>query len=554
MRRYLQAVRKQLILYILGAAIVQALTVSASVFNGRMLDALVRGSVRAFLTNTVCLMLIWMGVAGGEYLLAVYQAAITQDVDIQIRARLTDRLAATDYAAFHHQTLGTYVSWFNNDIQLINTQGLAALFPVISEVWGTLFALGMLAYYHWSLAAVGAVMAVVIVAAPKIFDRRLASRNLTLTRENEAFVSHTEDALSSFDFLLPYHALRLIRERIVTASQTLKQANVGQTRIQAAVQATGLLGNVIAQVLIIGLSGILALLHIVTIGTISATGSLAGNVFNNLGNMSNFLGMIRGTGPIFAKLENAKTAFSEPPSTARVQQSLTSVTRTVFTLANVTYRYGQAPVLTDVTLQFTAGKKYLITGPSGSGKSTLLKLLAGYDESYTGTLSFRGQDYRRLPAGTLQQQVLYLSQQPGALNTTVRENLTLLDDYSDAVLTQALLAVALIPNAAAAPAFLDTPVGPHGSNLSGGQLQRLALARGLLRHFPVILLDEGTSAVDPANAVAIERMLLTNPQLTLIMISHTVHPETLPLFDDVIRFPLTASPAVVAPGRKAVAD
>jgi ABC-type multidrug transport system fused ATPase/permease subunit len=84
--------------------------------------------------------------------------------------------------------------------------------------------------------------------------------------------------------------------------------------------------------------------------------------------------------------------------------------------------------------------------------------------------------------------------------------------------------------------YLNLDIGESGKNFSGGQIQRLALARGLIREIPVMLIDEGTSAIDEQTAVQIEMALLKNPKLTLIMISHTPHPQTEKLFDKVIHF------------------
>jgi len=181
-------------------------------------------------------------------------------------------------------------------------------------------------------------------------------------------------------------------------------------------------------------------------------------------------------------------------------------------------------------------KKYLIVGKSGSGKTTLLRIIAGYYRNYEGQLflgKYNLQDYTSSPINS---KMLYLDQRPQALNASIRENLNLTDNYTDEQLIGALLKVKLISDTTSGLSFLNKQVGQDGSSLSGGQLQRLALARGLLRNIRIILLDEGTSSVDSVNAIAIENMLLRDTNLTLIMVSHTPHDRNKSQFDEIISF------------------
>lgn len=145
-------------------------------------------------------------------------------------------------------------------------------------------------------------------------------------------------------------------------------------------------------------------------------------------------------------------------------------------------------------------------------------------------------DLQDCRSSSINAKILYLDQNPQALNASIRKNLALTDTYTDEQLIRVLLKVKLIADKEDGASFLEKRAGQDGSNLSGGQLQRLALARGLLRHISIILLDEGTSSIDATNAIAIENMLLGEPNLTLIMVSHTPHDNNKNQFDKVIHF------------------
>ena len=204
------------------------------------------------------------------------------------------------------------------------------------------------------------------------------------------------------------------------------------------------------------------------------------------------------------------------------------------TVDRVSFCYDEKkPILKDASFRFEKGKKYALTGPSGCGKSTLLKLLLGWLPDYIGTISFDDVDIHTVTPAQLQQQMSYIEQNVFLFNTTIRENITLGEDFSEEQLHAAIQGSALAADLAAMPDGLDTVVGEDGSNLSGGQKQRVAIARALIHSRSILLVDEGTSALDQKNADLVEKSLLTNPDLTLILISHHLSAERRAQFDHV---------------------
>ena len=199
--------------------------------------------------------------------------------------------------------------------------------------------------------------------------------------------------------------------------------------------------------------------------------------------------------------------------------------RSSISLEKLSFRYGQKPVLRELSLQFQKGGKYALIGPSGCGKSTLLKLLMGWLEDYEGSILLDDRDARNCTPEQLQQQMSYVEQNVFLFNATIRDNITLGGRFTDAQLQKALQDSALAVDLAAMPAGLDTLAGEEGSSLSGGQRQRVAIARALIHRRSILLLDEGTSALDQQNADIVEQSLLGNPELTLILVSHHLTPE-----------------------------
>ena len=213
--------------------------------------------------------------------------------------------------------------------------------------------------------------------------------------------------------------------------------------------------------------------------------------------------------------------------------SVVEPVRDAVTVEGVSFQYGEKPILQDMSLRFEKGKKYAITGPSGCGKSTLLKLLLGWLPDYTGTIRLDGKDVRDYTPEQLQKQMSYIEQDVFLFNTTIRENITLGEEFTDAQMERALRDSALAGDLEHMPEGLETIVGEEGSSLSGGEKQRVAIARALIHDCSILLIDEGTSALDQKNADIVEQSLLSNPDLTLILISHHLTAERKKQFDRV---------------------
>ncbi|MGH3391959.1 MAG: ABC transporter ATP-binding protein [Actinomadura sp.] len=184
-----------------------------------------------------------------------------------------------------------------------------------------------------------------------------------------------------------------------------------------------------------------------------------------------------------------------------------------FALEHVTVRRGGAVLLDAVTCQIPSGACTALVGPSGSGKTTLLRLLNRLEEPTTGTVRFRGEPLPALDVLALRRRVGLVNQQPVLLTDAVIDDLRvgypeLAEQQATELLEQVHLPAALLHRAT--------------TGLSGGETQRVCLARTLAVAPEVLLLDEPTSALDPAGSAAVERITreLVAAGLTVVLVSH----------------------------------
>ena len=206
-----------------------------------------------------------------------------------------------------------------------------------------------------------------------------------------------------------------------------------------------------------------------------------------------------------------------PPATATITNGLAPALR----LQDVSFGYGDMPVLRGASFTAAAGQVTALVGPSGAGKSTVFALLTGLVQAQSGRVLLDDVDVATLPLDALRAQFAVVTQDAALFDETVRENLTLGRDVADAALARALDAAQATDFVRALPQGIDTGVGPRGSGLSGGQRQRVAIARALVRDAPVLLLDEATSALDAASETRVSEALLRLAKgRTTLVIAH----------------------------------
>ncbi len=188
----------------------------------------------------------------------------------------------------------------------------------------------------------------------------------------------------------------------------------------------------------------------------------------------------------------------------------------------ISFAYGERPVLTDLSLTIPAGRFVAIEGESGSGKTTLADLLGGLFVPSAGRILVDGRDLATLDLREWRSEIGYVPQEMLLLGDSIRNNVSLGDpSITEADVERALRLAGAWDFVARAPGGLDAEVGERGMMFSGGQRQRIALARALVTRPTLLILDEVTTALDPATEAEICATLRTlTPEVTIFAISH----------------------------------
>ena len=264
-------------------------------------------------------------------------------------------------------------------------------------------------------------------------------------------------------------------------------------------------------------------------GAALAVANLAGGFYNNIGGMIKSWITLKASKPIWNKYAEAEQTSTDLP-----QKEIPQVKN--IQVADVHFTYPDSDkVFSFDHIDFTFPKNYAISGASGSGKSTLMKLISGLYRQFDGHIYLNQVDIKNLKQSSVAKDVVYMDQQAYIFSGSLRDNISLYDDkVSDEAIIDVLKTAGLESFLQELPQGLDTEMKENGKNISGGQRQRLALARTLLLKPHFIIIDEGTSQLDEKTAKGIEEILLGLEDVSIIVVSHHFNLET-SAYDQVVR-------------------
>lgn len=504
----------------------------------KVFDAVVLLDLRSSILWTAVDLACW-----GFYLLFTAlqehcQAKTIRALNNTVRDELYHSFLHKSHADFHQSDTGEYLAWLTNDVKQLEQFAWVPFFGCVGKIAQIVFSVLGLAFLHWSLVVFSVITAVVLWLSPKLFQKKLELLGQSCGVQQTAAINRLKDLLTGFDVLQFFGRGDLFLQQGNRISDDIEkpscQLSYGKSRMEAVI---GFI-NVTLQLGSLVLIAALTSMGLVTTGTLAGGVNLIGGVANGFNSLAGLRLSLSASKPYFCKLPVVDTD-SKSEEVAPMTPLKDSIT-----MDGVSFCYDEKkPILKDASFHFEKGKKYALIGPSGCGKSTLLKILLGWLPEYHGTIRFDGRDIREYTPEQLQQQMSYIEQNVFLFNASIRENITLDEDFTEEQLRKAIHDSALENDLLSMPNGLDTLVGEGGCNISGGQKQRVAIARALIHERSILLVDEGTSALDAQNADLVEKSLLANPNLTLILISHHLSDKRKAQFDCVYELTPTSSRA-----------
>lgn len=447
----------------------------------------------------------------------------------QYKTYAFSRLSQKSIGTFSKENTGTYISALTNDATSIETSYLEKIMAFPYMAVSCAGALGMMVYsnVYLTLAAIGFMLIPVVVSVA--LGGRLAAWEKKVSGKNERFVGMVKDLLSGFSVIKSFKAERQAEQLFWRENSAVENTKQKRRETELTISLLGECASDIAQfgVFLVGawmsLSG-----RGVTAGMLILFVQLMNYLLNPVREIPTLLAARKASYALVEKLAvslqgNVRGNGKKVP--ARLEKGIA--------LQNLSFAYEEGkPVLRDISYTFEAGKSYAVVGGSGSGKSTLLSLLMGSSEMYSGSIFYDGNELREISSDSLYELLTLVQQNVFIFNDTIRNNVTMFSKFDDRLVNEAIRKSGLA--ALIAERGEDYVCGENGSALSGGEKQRISIARALLRGAPVMLIDEATAALDAETAAAVTGSILDMDELTRIVVTHRLEESLLRRYDEIL--------------------
>jgi len=431
--------------------------------------------------------------------------------------------------AFSSENTSVYLSALSNDTTNIEANYLNNTFTLVSQSLSFVGAFIMMIWYSPLLTLSAILLSLLPLLASLLAGNRLMSAEKKVSDRNASYVATLKDCLSGFSVVKSFKAERQIIKMLANSNQSAEGSKQARNKLNTIISIAA------------GAAGAAAQLGVFLVGAylaLSGNGITAGVVLVFV-NLMNFV--IQPIAEVPGLLANRKAALGlidklADSLSSNVRESGHSIENKLehsIRLENVSFSYDQEKViLQDINLKLEKGKSYAIVGGSGSGKSTLLNLLMAANSNYTGHIYYDNVELRDISSESLYDLVSIIQQNVFVFNSTIEDNITMFSEFKREEIDHAIKLSGL--STLIEQKGKDYLCGENGSGLSGGEKQRISIARSLLRRTPVLFVDEATSSLDVETAFGVTNSILDLEGLTKVMVTHTLEEAILRRCDAII--------------------
>ncbi len=485
-------------------------TTTAALFGGDLSSAALRDAVVYYVLFAL-VMAVWNLFKAQAGCLAVKRA----------RDNLWWKMLRVHMSFYDSNDPAELMSAVTNDISYGVDQTTYLLINLIPQLYYIIRASSTIGSYHWVLV-VGIVAFVPIkYVYSLIMGKLFYNAETAVYQEIGGLTGFLAERVRNLPLIKTFTNERQELQNGRKTVDKLVKANMREVKMNAAYSATIQIMDFAQQFLLIVLAVILIQQKKITMTQWVAFFLFSQELGNNMSYLVNewiSIKMVKAALCRAAKVYDAPEEDLEAAGDAPIPQSGRDVE-----FHSVTFSYGDKTALRDVSFTVPEGKTVAMVGLCGSGKSTSLNLLERFYRPDGGQITMGGVDIGRLPLGEYRQCFSYVQQRPEIFSGTLREALTygLTRPVSDEEIMEAARVTGIAGFIEKQPAGLEAEIAASGSSLSGGQVQRLVLAREFLRNADVLLLDEPTSALDAQTAKNVHEAILTTfAGKTILMVTH----------------------------------
>ena len=447
----------------------------------------------------------------------------------QFKSFAFGRLMRKSIASFQSETTGTYLSAFSNDLTAIETNYLERQYELVFNIVWAGGAVVLMVLYSPILAAIAIGLCAMPLLASMKAGAHMERAEKAVSEKNSAFTASLKDILSGFSVVKSFRAEDAAAGLLEQSGGAVEAAKCRRRKVAVILSAVGGVAGISAQLGTFLAGALLVRLgRSVTPGVLSAFMVLTGAVITSVEELPEMLASRRAALALVDKMalaleSNVRDEGRDIPD--RLEEGIS--------VRGLSFGYEPgSEVLHGVSLDFAAGKSYAVVGASGSGKSTLLSLLMAARRDYAGSICYDGAELRDVSSASLYELVSMVGQDVFMFDASIRDNITMFRDFPAAEVDRAIELSGL--GRLIAERGEDYRCGENGSGLSGGEKQRISIARSLLRRSSVLLADEVTAALDAETAYQVTGDILALEGITRVVVTHALTQSLLRRYDGIV--------------------
>ena len=439
------------------------------------------------------------------------------------------RLCGKGISAFSGENSALYISALSNDAESIELNYLGNLFVIIYNVMLLAGALVMMFYYSPLLSIISIALSVFPLLASILTGDLVAKAEKKVSDKNESYMATLKDSLMGFSVIKAFRAEVQMCRLFAGKVREVSEAKCRRKKMTLLVSMFSSCAGFIVQLGVFLIGTYLALRGSgLSAGSILVFIQLLNYVINPIGSIPQALAEMKAARALIVKIAAALEGNVREEGLVEKRTLTDSIT-----LRDLSFGYeAEKPILQHVGFTFEAGKSYAIVGSSGSGKSTLLNLLMASHSGYTGSVCYDDTELRQIGSESLYEMVSVVQQNVFIFNASIRDNITMFSDFPGEEVDRAIALSGL--SKLIAERGEDYLCGENGSGLSGGEKQRISIARSLLKKSQVLLVDEATAALDAQTAFQVSNAILDLDSLTRIVVTHALEENLLKRYDCVL--------------------
>ena len=439
------------------------------------------------------------------------------------------KLMEKSISSFRDESTAAYLSALTNDAGSIEADYLAQQLSLITKTVTFIGALAMMLWYSPVMTAIAIGVTILPLVASLLTGNKLQEAEKRVSERNKDFTAALHDCLSGFSVVKSFKAEKEVYKLFAESNRALEGDKFSKRRIKILVGMIGAVTGIFAQLGVFLIGAYLALSgYGLTPGVVIIFVNLMNFMIQPIAELPGLLASRKAALGLIGKLA---TALEKNPASGG-SAALSRLEKGI-RLEQVSFSYdGEKDVLHEISAEFKVGKAYAIVGGSGSGKSTLLHLLMAGSREYAGSILLDGTELRSIAPESLYETISAVQQNVFVFNASIKDNVSMFRSFPQQELDEAMRRAHLMGLIAErGEGYL---CGEGGSGLSGGEKQRISIARSLLKKSSVLLADEVTASLDAQTGHQVTNDILDLHGMTRIIVTHTLEESLLRRYDGIL--------------------